>query len=107
MEGKGKGGGLYSNVATSQHLSEFLFPSLFLPAPLHHLKCPVFKHSEGIGRDKGKEEACFYGIFIDDFLLEIFSFLIKEISGTIRGKGRDWKDEGKEEGLVRTNPTRS
>ena len=77
------------------------------PSPKASLKCPVFKHWEGLGRDKGKDEACFYGIFINDFLLEICSFLIREISGTIRGKGRDWKDDGKEEDLVRTNPTRS
>ena len=85
----------------------FPLPSCPSPSPNEPLKCPVFKHWEGIGRDKGKEEACFYGIFIDDFLLEICSFLIKEISGTIRGKGRGWKVEGKEEDLVRTNPTRS
>lgn len=64
---------------------------------------PCFQALGVVWKRKGKEEACFYGIFIDDFLLEIFSFLIKEISGTIRGKGRDWKDEGKEEDLVRTN----
>ncbi len=85
----------------------FHLPSCPSPPPKASLKCPVFKHLEGIGRDKGKEEACFYGIFIDDFLLEICSFLIKEISGTIRGNGRGGKVEGKEEDLVRTNPTRS
>jgi hypothetical protein len=49
-----------------------------------------------------------WGNFVSDRInIWRLPFLIKKISGTIRGKGRGWKVEGKEEDLVRMNPTRS
>lgn len=54
-----------------------LFPSLFLPAPLHHLKCPVFKHWEWFGKEKGKRRLQHNLLVSHDFLLDIELFLIR------------------------------
>lgn len=72
---KGKGGGSFYwcdialpfRVPLPFHLSSN--PS---PSPKAPPKPPVFMHWEGLERYMGKEEACFYGLFIDDFLLETY-----------------------------------
>jgi hypothetical protein len=54
-------------------------PSLFFPALLHHLKCPVFKYWEWLGRDKGKRRLSDSLLFLHDFLLDRELFLIRKI----------------------------
>lgn len=55
-EGKGKRELTISGGSTSRTSLKMPLLSCPSPSPKAPLKCPVFKHWEGIGKDKGKEE---------------------------------------------------